>query len=357
MAGCSNSNTSDEAASTNETRTDGGESRDRTESASVTAYEDITYVEREAGEMKLDLYVPETETDGPTPLVVYIHGGGWVFETRKNAPDLERFAAEWDCAMASVSYRLAEVPEDEDVPFETDPENPTPRGVFPDPIVDVKAAIRWLRASADEYGFDGERVATWGSSAGGHLAALAGVVDDVTEIAGDVYPNEAVAKAVAPDESGAVQAVVDWYGIHDLLELPGGEESLESFLLGGPVSEHEDRARCASPITYVTEDTPPFCLMHGRQDQVVSVEQSRLLFDALADAGVDATFYELYDLGHVWGADSERTAMAVLETTQPAQRVTATAHLEEGETTEPALADQPPAGPDAIGTFLDRTLR
>nr|WP_148263657.1 alpha/beta hydrolase [Halopiger xanaduensis] len=357
MAGCSNSNTSDETnANGNGDRsgdTDG--SSDQDNPVEVTVYEDVTYAEREAGEMKLDLYVPAT--DGPTPLVVYVHGGGWVFETRKNAPDLERFAAEWGCAMASVSYRLAEVPADVDLPFDVDPENPTPRGVFPDPIVDVKAAIRWLRANADEYGFDGERVATWGSSAGGHLAALAGAVDDVTEIAGNVYPAAAVAKDVAPDESGAVQAVVDWYGIHDLLELPGGEASLESLLLGGPVSENQDEARRASPVTYVTEDTPPFCIMHGRQDQVVSVEQSRLLFDALQEVQVEATFYELHDLGHVWGADSERTAMNVLETTQPAQSVTATAHLEAGESTKTALADHPPAGPDAIGTFLDRTLR
>jgi hypothetical protein len=62
---------------------------------------------------------------------VYVHGGGWVFETRKNEPDIERFAAEWGCATASVSYRLAEIPEDTDVPFKIDPENQTPRGIFP----------------------------------------------------------------------------------------------------------------------------------------------------------------------------------------------------------------------------------
>ena len=325
---------------------------------SVAVHEDVTYAEREAGELKLDLYVPET--DGQTPLVVYVHGGGWVFETRKNAPDLERFAAEWDCAIASASYRLAAVPADVDLPFDVDPENPTPRGVFPDQIVDVKAAIRWCRANADAYGVDGERVATWGSSAGGHLAALAGVVDDVAEIAGDAYPDEAVETEVAPDESGAVQAVVDWYGIHDLLELPGGEEAVESLLLGGPVSAHRERARRASPVTYVTPDDPPFCIMHGREDEVVSVEQSRLLFEELADAGVDAAFYELHNLGHVWGTDSERTAMAALESDDRAQTITATATARaEGDeaATDALLAAQPPAGPDAIGAFLERTLR
>ena len=357
MAGCSNSDATEEASADS---SDGGSSG-ATESASksVAAHEDVTYAEREAGELKLDLYVPET--DDEPPLVVYIHGGGWVFETRKNAPDLERFAAEWDCAIASASYRLAAVPDGVELPFDVDPANPTPRGVFPDPIVDVKAAIRWCRANADAYGFDGERVATWGSSAGGHLAALAGVVDDVAEIAGGAYPDEAVEKRVAPDESGAVQAVVDWYGIHDLLALPGGEDALESLLLGGPVSEHRDRARRASPVTYVTPDDPPFCIMHGREDEVVSVEQSRLLFDELADAGVDAAFYDLHELGHVWGADSERTAMAALESADHAQTVTATATASAGSGDEaPAdalLPDHPPAGPDAIGAFLERTLR
>lgn len=328
---------------------------------SVAVREDLTYAERDAGDLKLDLYVPETDAgDDRPPLVVYVHGGGWVFETRTNAPDLERFAAEWDCAIASVSYRLATVPEDADLPFDVDPENPTPRGVFPDQIVDVKAAIRWLRANADAYGFDGERVATWGSSAGGHLAALAGVVDDVTEIAGDAYPDEAVTKEVAPNESGAVQAVVDWYGIHDLLELPGGEEAPESLLLGGPVSANRDRARRASPVTYVTPDDPPFCIMHGREDEVVSVEQSHLLFDELVNAGVDAAFYELHNLGHVWGADSERTAMAALESDDHVQTVTATATASTEGDEAPAdalLPAHPPAGPDAIGTFLERTLR
>ncbi|OVE85190.1 lipase [Natronolimnobius baerhuensis] len=338
-----------------EKRTDGGESP-AIESASIAAYEDVTYAERDAGELKLDLYVPET--DGLTPLVVYIHGGGWVFETRKNAPDLERFAAEWDCAIASVSYRLATVPDDVTLPFDVDPDNQTPRGVFPDQIVDVKAAIRWLRANADEYGFDEDRVATWGASAGGHLAALAGVVDDVTDIAGDAYPADAVVKAVAPDESGVVQAVVDWYGIHDLQKLPGHKSSLESFLLGGPLSENQDKARRASPVTYVTPDDPPFLLMHGRTDQVVDVEQSDGLFEELTAAHVDATYYELLELGHVWGADSERTAMSVLESDpRPAQTVRAMAHLEEGESTETMLGERPPAGPDAIGTFLAETLR
>ncbi|ELZ88668.1 Esterase/lipase-like protein [Haloferax sulfurifontis ATCC BAA-897] len=99
----------------------------------ITVYEGVTYAERPEGAMKLDLYVPEREDP---PLVVYVHGGGWVAETRANVPTPERYAAEWDCAIASVSYRLQEVPAGSSLEGMYDPSNPTPRGSFPDHIPD-----------------------------------------------------------------------------------------------------------------------------------------------------------------------------------------------------------------------------
>ena len=194
----------------------------------TAVHEGITYAERETGELKLDLYLPDSESP---PLVVYVHGGGWIAETRSNIPEPERYAAEWDCAIASVSYRLQDVPQTVDGEEMYDPSNPTPRGSFPDHFVDVKAAIRWLRAHADDYGYDADQVATWGSSAGGHLALLAGVVDDVTDL-GDAFADE-VEQTVAPEASGAVQAVVSWYGAADFT-LNEGVEGLIPLVLGGP---------------------------------------------------------------------------------------------------------------------------
>jgi acetyl esterase/lipase len=133
---------------------------------------------------------------------VYIHGGGWVVETRDNVPEPVRYAEEWGCAIASVSYRLSEVPDGAESPFPIGSDNDTPRGVFPDQILDVKAAIRWLRANADAYGYDAARVATWGASAGVHLAALAGVLADVSDLASDVYSADKLTKTVAPEEEG-----------------------------------------------------------------------------------------------------------------------------------------------------------
>ncbi|QGN07740.1 alpha/beta hydrolase [Halorhabdus sp. CBA1104] len=321
----------------------------------VAVHEDVTYASRDSGDLRLDLFVPETA--GRPPLVVYVHGGGWVFETRKNAPALQRYAAEWGVAIASVSYRLAEIPDGVAIPFDIDPENPTPRGVFPDQILDVKAAIRWLQARAEAYGFDPDRIATWGASAGGHLALLAGFVDDVSDVAGNVYAPERVEKTVAPEQSGAVQAVVDWYGVTDLTAVPVAPAGVASLLVGGSISQHRDRARRASPLTYVDADSPPVLVMHGRADDVVSIEQTRSLVSALRGVDLSVTSYELHGMGHVFGADSERTAMAQLTGEErPTQTVTASASSDPGASDDRLLPAHPFAGPDAIETFLDRTL-
>ncbi|QPV65107.1 alpha/beta hydrolase [Halosimplex litoreum] len=324
----------------------------------VTVHEGITYADRETGELKLDLYLPEKENP---PLVVYVHGGGWIAETRSNIPDPEQYAAEWDCAIASVSYRLQEAPDGAAVEEMYDPTNPTPRGHFPDHFVDVKAAIRWLRAHAGEYGYDTDKIAAWGSSAGGHLALLAGVVDDVTDL-GDAFADE-VEQTVAPEESGAVQAVVSWYGAADFTLVEDDVEGLIPLLMGGPQSEIPERWAQASPVTHVTPESPPTLLMHGREDEVVAVEHSHRFFDALEEAGVNAIFYELHDLNHVWVEDvedieSERVAMDLLAADPThAQSVYEATHVEAGGSPDPLLADLPPAGPEAIQQFLDRTIR
>ncbi|MEF8851424.1 MAG: alpha/beta hydrolase [Haloarculaceae archaeon] len=329
---------------------------------SVTVYDGITYADREASELKLDLYLPEAENP---PLVVYVHGGGWFSETRDNVPEPRRYAAEWDCAIASVSYRLSELPDDlpAELAGQVDPDNPTPRGVFPDHFVDVKAAIRWLRAHSDEYGYDASRVAAWGSSAGGHLALLAGALPEVTDLAGEAYPESALEPTVAPGESGAVQAVVDWYGFADFTLATEEPAVVESMLIGGPVSDNEAEFVAASPVTHVTGDMPPTLVMHGREDDVVSVEHSRVLVDALEEHGVDAVSYELRHLNHVWShggledIESERVAMDLLAADPtPAQSVRQTTHVPEGGTVDPLLADVPPAGPAAIGQFFHRTI-
>jgi len=160
---------------------------------------------------------------------------------------------------------------------------------FPAQIEDCKAAIRWLRANAAQYGLDASHFGVWGSSAGGHLAALLGT-------SGEVKKWDAGERS---DVSSRVQAVCDFFGPTDLAQFvvtPGYEshakaDSPESKLLGGAVLENKDKAAAANPITYIDKDDPPFLIMHGEKDATVSPNQSQLLHDALQKAGVNSSLH------------------------------------------------------------------
>ena len=225
----------------------------------------------------LDLYwLPEAE--GPVPLVVCIHGGGWRQGRKAACRNSARPLLEHGYAVAAVNYRLSQ------------------HATFPAQIIDVKAAVRWLRAHAEEYNLDPEHFGAWGGSAGGHLAALLGTAGDVDEwdVGDDL------------GQSSRVQAVVDRYGPTDFLRMnsrPGrmdhdAPDSPESRLIGGPIQEHPERARRANPITYVTPDDPPFLVMHGKKDELVLYEQSELLHAALDSADVPSRLILVDSLGH-----------------------------------------------------------
>ena len=150
---------------------------------------------------------------------------------------------------------------------------------------------------------DPNRFAAWGSSAGGHLVALLGTTGDIKEF--EVGEHLEV--------SSRVQAVVDYYGPTDFLQMdaqrmPDGlvhdaPDSPESQLVGGAIQEHKDRVARANPITYVSEDDAPFLIVHGDQDKLVPYQQSELLEDALEKAGVPVTFYNVEGGGHGWFKD------------------------------------------------------
>lgn len=338
-----------------------------TPTGDVAFHKGITYASREAGDyqtagdLELDLYLPES--DDPTPLVVYIHGGGWITGSRKATPDLRTYFASRGYAMATIDYRYTFVRDGVDPIIPANDSHP--KGEYPDQIVDVKAAIRWLRANAEEYNIDPNNVATWGSSAGAHLAALAGTVDDVGDVAGDVYPASAVEPTVHPEESGRVQAVVPWYSPTNFLKMDeqasergwfehDARNSPESMLLGGKITEYPDRVTRANPITYVDSDDPPYLLMHGRQDGTVAYEQSEILYEALESACVDATSYELHNLGHGFGFEQ------LTQNPVPEQTIFETQACKqspgEGSPPDDHRKNGPPAGPKVIEQFLDRNL-
>jgi acetyl esterase/lipase len=250
--------------------------------AAAQTHRDLAYRTDGHERQKLDLYLPE-KSDRPAPLIIWIHGGGWQGGSKENALPLRQGWVERGYAIASINYRLSG------------------HAVFPAQIEDCKAAIRWLRAHAAQYHIDPTRFGVWGSSAGGHLAALVGTSGDGKTL--DVGEHL--------DQSSRVQAVCDYYGPTDLLAFvsrPGYENhanprSPESLLLGGAVKEKPELAKAANPLTYITPDDPPFLIVHGDLDPIVPLQQSELLFTALKSAKLSAHFHTIHGAGHGPGFD------------------------------------------------------
>jgi acetyl esterase/lipase len=243
----------------------------------VEALRDIEYVPAGHERQKLDLYLPK---DGnKRPLIIWVHGGAWRAGSKENCPALPLLRDGY--AVASINYRLSQ------------------HAIFPAQIEDCKAAVRWLRANAGKYRLDPDRFGAWGASAGGHLVALLGTSGDVKEF--DVGENLGV--------SGRVQAVCDWFGPTDMVQMskfPGpmkhdAPESPESLLVGGPIQENLAKAAKANPITYVSKDDPPFLIMHGDKDPLVPLNQSELLEAALKKAEVEVQLHVVPGAGHGFG--------------------------------------------------------
>ena len=250
----------------------------------VKAHRDVAYVENGHERQKLDLFLPE-KTEDPLPLIIWIHGGGWQNGSKEGCPPLRQGFVQRGYAVASLNYRLSG------------------DAIFPAQIEDCKAAIRYLRAHAKEYGLNPGRFGVWGSSAGGHLVALLGTSGDVKAF--DVGTNL--------DVSSRVQAVCDYFGPTDLTQMDSHSvtgarlkhndpKSPEACLLGGPVQENREKAARANPITYVaTNALPPFLIAHGDVDPVVPFHQSELLFDALKKAGGTVRLHCVKGAGHGQG--------------------------------------------------------
>jgi acetyl esterase/lipase len=247
----------------------------------VQAARDIEYAKADGVSLKLDLYTPEKQHPQPRPLVVWVHGGGWRAGNKQHCPALRLVQRGY--VVASIQYRLSH------------------QAIFPAQIHDCKAAIRWLRAHAETYAIDPGRIGVWGSSAGGHLVALLGTSGGVSDLS-----EPALGHA---EQSSRVQAVCDFYGPTDLLQMdahaPEGAriihnapDSPEALLVGGPIQEYPQRVARLNPITYVTPDDPPFLILHGDRDATVPMHQSQLLAEALKKAGVQHQFHVIHGAGH-----------------------------------------------------------
>jgi acetyl esterase/lipase len=250
-------------------------------------YSDLAYVAGGNSQQVLDLYVPE-KTSRPTPLVVYVHGGGW---SGGNKSELTSQKG-WDTllskgfAVATINYTLSGT------------------AVFPQQIYDVNAAIRYLRSVKGKYRLSGN-IGLMGESAGGQLAALAGATCGVSSL----QNTEGVTKG-----SSCVQAVFDGMGPTDFLEMdshlyddksgkhdpPSSGESRYLGCTQGLSACPASTVERANPITYITSagKLPPYYIVHGDADTAVPHYESEILFDALASVCADVTFDTMHGQNH-----------------------------------------------------------
>lgn len=222
----------------------------------------------------MDIVRPET--DERLPAIIWLHGGAWRSQDRRARPDLARHFAADGFVMVSIDYRL------------------TPQTRYPGQLYDVRRAVRFLREQADEFGIDTDAIGAFGSSAGGHLAALTAAHSHTPALPGEDRS----------DYSSAIQAAVDGYGASDLVRLAtlqspvSPEDSPEAQLIGGPVADNLLIAMEASPALQVGPLTPPMMILHGRDDALMPLEQSLLLYKALLGAGRYALLYNIEGFGH-----------------------------------------------------------
>ena len=265
-----------------------GPPREIVEPTGVRIVRDLTYATVDGVALQLDLYLPDEYTK-PLPLVVWIHGGGWVTGERSPCP-IAKLATR-GYAVASVSYRLAQGD-----------------AIFPAPLHDCKAAVRWLRASAWRFGCDGERIGVWGASAGGHLAALLGTVQGNPTLEG----SEGITGV-----SSRVQCVVALFPATDFVHLEEQRDDhwrinfVAKALLHGPPSANPELAAAASPITHVARDNAPMLLIHGTADGVIPPAQSSRMHAALEAAGAENRLLLIEGMPHgnyTLGREDLRTA-------------------------------------------------
>jgi acetyl esterase/lipase len=256
----------------------------------VRIVRDVEYARVGDASLKLDLYVP-VNVKSP-PLVVWIHGGAWKGGSKSNPSVLP--LTQRCYALASVNYRLSTVAQ------------------FPAQVHDIKAAIRYLRATAKEHGINAEQIAITGGSAGGHLAALVGVTNGVKELEGTVGEHLS--------QSSDVQAIAVFYGASNLTTIlnqstPHGLSvrvpALE-LLLGGQPDSKSQLAKLASPVFHVDLRDPPLLWFHGDQDPQMPINQAHEMIGAYRKSGLPAQLEVVY--GGVHGGKLFFTSEQIAQT-------------------------------------------
>ena len=239
-------------------------------------FKDVVYATVSGNPLGLDIHLP-AGVQNPA-LVVWVHGGAWSAGSKAQYP---KAYVENGFAVASVDFRQST------------------EARFPANVHDIKAAIRFLRAKAKDYGYRTERIAVAGASSGGHLAALTGVTNGHKELEGAVGEHLS--------QSSGVQAIVSYFGASNLTTIlsqstPFGLEvrrpALER-LFGAAPENAKELATLASPVFHVERSDPPLLLFHGDQDAQMPINQAHELDGAYKKLALTVDFAVLHGVGHV----------------------------------------------------------
>ena len=237
-----------------------------------------TYLVADGVELKLDAFVPRV-SESPVQTVVHIHGGGWIRGSKESTYLSLMHYLHAGYAVVTANYRLAG------------------RARAPAALEDVRCVLRWVHANAQQWSFDVDRIVLSGSSAGAHLALLAGLVSSTDGF--DTRCPAAARGAYAADREMPVKAIVNWYGptdVADVLAGPNARSFTAMWIGGGPGAE--ELARRVSPMTYLSEQSPPIITIHGDADRIVPYEHAARLHRALDDLGVANRLITVEGGGH-----------------------------------------------------------
>ncbi|MFC2067788.1 alpha/beta hydrolase fold domain-containing protein [Chloroflexota bacterium] len=204
----------------------------------------------------LDMYIPETPVTTRMPTIIYIHGGGWRGGDKALGSERSNYLVKHGFLFVSINYRLIKAAQG----------SATFLAELEDCVEDSKCAVRWLRANAEKYNVDPDRIGVWGTSAGGHLAMMVACANESAELEGN---------GGWAEYSSRVQSVVSFFG--------------------PTLPMKQDRV---SPINHVTTDDPPLLLIHGELDRVVSIESSEQMYEAYQQAGLKPTLVKVSGAGH-----------------------------------------------------------
>ncbi len=246
----------------------------------------------------LDIYIPETPIATPMPAIIWIHGGSFKYGDKSKDPKSKdpmlrsiKTLAEHGFFAVSINYRFP----------------------FPVAVEDSKCAVRWLRANAEKYNIDSNRIGIWGGSAGGQLAMMVGCVDETAGLEGN---------GGWAEFSSQVQAVCSYYGPTDFVSayrkieaISGAVPDSHYFVqyLGGHLEEEPDLWKAASPINHVTADDPPLLLVHGELDSETPIIHSEKMYRIYQQTRLEASLIRVSDADHLFQQAADRHISPSLE--------------------------------------------